>query len=148
MITMNRIATAFISLLLASSAFAQVAPGKWVNREIPQMTMNVESMGTGFSIVYEIPTPDGKMVRMTIKTPLDGSETPFLIDGKETGQTYAGKRVDARHSAGVVKMNGKVTGISKAELSADGKTITVENEIPAAAVGGKASKRVEHWDKR
>ena len=89
-----------------------------------------------------------KVVVQTCKTPLDGSETPFLINGKPTGQTYAGKRIDSRHTIGVIKMNGKPLGMSKAELSADGKTITVENDNAGASGGTSAGKRIEHWDKR
>ena len=84
---------------------------------------------------------------MTLQTPLDGSETPFLVNGKPTGQTYAGKRVDSRHTTGVIRMNGKALGTSKAELSTDGKTITVENDNTSGS-GGAAGKRIEHWDKR
>jgi hypothetical protein len=85
---------------------------------------------------------------MTLQTPLDGSETPFLINGKPTGQTYAGRRVDSRHTTGVIKMDGKPFGTSKAELSADGKTITVENDNTGAPGGTPVGKRIEHWDKR
>jgi hypothetical protein len=144
---MRRITVALLSLGMASLTCAQLAAGSWVNREIPQMTMSVVPMGSGYSITYHIVGTDGKTVTMTVQTPLDGSETPFLIDGKPTGQTYAGRRVDSRHTVGVVKMNGQTTATSKAELSADGKTITVENDIVAMA-GTKASKRIEHWDKR
>ena len=38
------------------------------------------------------------------------------------------KRVDATHTVTVLKMNGKPFGTSKATISADGRTLTVENE--------------------
>ena len=85
---------------------------------------------------------------MTLQTPLDGSETPFLIGGKPTGQTYAGKWVDGHHTAGVIKMDGEPFGTTKAALSADGKTITVENDNTAAVGGTPVGKRIEHWDKQ
>jgi len=145
---MKSIAVAVLALAMASEARAQVAVGTWVMRESPQISMVVDQMGSGFSIKYHLVGIDGKPVTMTLQTPLDGSETPFLINGKPTGQTYAGKRVDSRHTTGVLKMNGKPLGTSKAELSADGKTITVENDNTVASGGTPAGKRIEHWDRR
>ena len=145
---MRRATFAAFAVALTSPTHAQLAAGTWVLRESPQMSMVVEPMGSGYSITYHIVGNDGKRVTMTLQTPLDGSETPFLVNGKPTGQTYAGKRVDGRHTTGVIKMNGQLFGTSKAELSADGKTITVENDNIAAAGGNSAGKRIEHWDKR
>lgn len=145
---MRHLAVAVCAFALVSGAGAQLAPGTWVKRESPQISMVVEAAGSGFAITYLLSGGDGKRVLMTLKTPLDGSETPFLVDGKPTGQTYAGKRVDGRHSIGVVKMNGKSMATSKAELSADGKTITVENENTVASPGTPAGVQIEHWDKR
>lgn len=142
---MRRVAVAVFALLCASGAHAQLAAGTWVMREQPQISMVVVPAGSGYSITYHVIGADGKPVTMTLQTPLDGSETPFLINGKPTGQTYAGKRVDSRHATGVIKMNGRPFGTSDTELSADGKTITVVNDNTA---GGALGKRVEHWDKR
>ena len=141
---MRRVAVAVIAFAMTSGGYAQLAAGTWVMRETPQISMVVEPVGSGYSITYHMVGADGKPIRMTLQTPLDGSETPFLVNGKPTGQTYAGKRVDSRHSIGVVKMNGKAVATSKAELSTDGKTITVENDN----TDGSAGKRIEHWDKR
>ena len=141
---MRCVAFAVFAFWMASSACAQIPAGTWVKRESPEISMVVEAMGSGYSVTYRIVGGDGKLTTMTLKTPLDGSETPFLVNGKPTGQTYAGRRVDSRHTTGVIKMNGQPFATSKAELSTDGKTITVENDN-AGASGGK---RVEHWDKR
>ena len=145
---MKGIAVAVIVVAMASYAHAQVAAGTWVMRESPQISMVVRPMGSGYSITYRLLGRDGKPITMTLQTPLDGTETPFLINGKPTGQTYAGKRIDSRHTMGVIKMNGKPMGTSKAELSADGKTIAVENDNTSASGGTSAGKRIEHWDKR
>jgi len=141
---MKRIAFCVCSLLMAGMAQAQLAVGKWVKREMPQMTMVVEAMGTGYNITYRFPTADGKSTTMTLKTAFDGNETEFLINGKPTGQTYAGKRIDSHHVAGIVKMDGRTSATTKSELSADGNTITVEND--SAPMGG--GKQIEHWDRR
>jgi hypothetical protein len=42
-------------------------------------------------------------------------------------------------------MNGKVFGTSKATLSADGKTITVENDYTSTAGGLPKGKQTEIW---
>jgi len=42
-------------------------------------------------------------------------------------------------------MNGKEFGTSKASLSPDGKTITVENDFIASLGGNPAGKRTEVW---
>jgi len=141
---MKRIFFSVCALLMAGAAQAQLAVGNWVKREMPQMTMVVEAMGTGYNITYHVPTADGKSATMTLKTTFDGSETEFLVDGKPTGQTYAGKRIDSRHVNGIVKMNGRMSATTKSELSADGNTITVEND--STSMGG--SKQIEHWDRR
>jgi hypothetical protein len=126
---MRRLAVILFAFALATGACAQVAVGTWVMRESPQFSMVVDPIGAGYSITYHIVGSDGKSITMTLQTPLDGSETPFLIGGKPTGQTYAGKRIDSRHTAGVIKMNGKVFGTSKAELSADGR-VTAQPRLP------------------
>ena len=145
---MRRLALAVFAVAMTSGASAQLAAGTWVMRETPRVSMVVEPMGSGYSVIYHIVASDGKPITMTLQTPLDGSETPFLVNGKPTGQTYAGKRVDSRHTVGVVKMNGKPFATSKAELSADGKTITVENDTTATVGGNPAGRRIDHWDKR
>lgn len=133
-----------LSLLIAGVAQAQLAVGSWVSRENPKMTMVVEAMGAGYNITYRFPTADGKSATMTLKTTFDGNETDFLINGKPTGQTYVGKRIDSHHVTGIVKMDGRMSATTKSELSADGNTITVEND--STAMGG--GKKIEHWDRR
>jgi hypothetical protein len=52
-------------------------------------------------------------------------------------------RVDDRHYAGVVKMNGSPFGTSNGTFSADGKTLTVESVT--LLPGGKSTKVLEIW---
>jgi len=82
---------------------------------------------------------------MIVESPFDGREVPVLLDGKPSGETMAIKRLDDHHTVTVVKMNGKEFGRSKATLSPDGKTITVENEFIASLGGNPAGKRTEVW---
>lgn len=113
-----------------------------------QFSMVVDPIGSGYGITHHIVGSDVKQITMTLQTPLDGNETPFLIGGKPSGQTYAGKRIDSRNTSGVIRMNGKVFGRSKAELSADGRTSMAENDNTVASGGAPAGKRIEHRDKR
>ena len=82
---------------------------------------------------------------MVVESPFDGKEVPVLVGGKPSGQTMAIMQVDPRHTSTIVKMNGKPFGISKSTLSADGRTLTVENEFSSSAGGSPAEKTTETW---
>lgn len=58
------------------------------------------------------------------------------------------EKIDDRHTFTIVKFEGKQTGISKSELSADGKTITAENDYSVSGPQGSANNRIQHWDKQ
>jgi hypothetical protein len=70
------------------------------------------------------------------------------MNGKPTGETMAIKRVDAHHASTVLKMNGQQFGTSEATLSADGKTLTVRNDLTASGGGQQAGKHTEIWVKQ
>ena len=63
--------------------------------------------------------------------------------GKPTGQTMSAKRVDDRHYTGIVKQNGQPYLTSNATLSADGKTMTIEDTLT-----GTNQKVIETWVKK
>ena len=149
---MRRILVAF-SLLLAASGVRCEPPipaGTWVKRgAAASVTMTVEPVGTGARLTYRFKNPDPKaanILTMVVESKFDGSESEVLIDGKSSGETMAIRRIDANHTATVMKMNGKPFGTSKAELSADGRTLTVENEMHDAPDQKKLA--TEHWDKQ
>jgi hypothetical protein len=54
-------------------------------------------------------------------------------------------RVDDHHLSTVLKMDGKPFATSKAALSLDGKTLTVENIVTVAAQGQTVGKTTEVW---
>jgi len=60
---------------------------------------------------------------------MDGTDVPTLSGGKPTGQTMSAKRGDDRHFTGVVKQNGQTSLTNKATLSADGKSLMVEDTL-------------------
>lgn len=97
----------------------------------------------GFRLIYRITGQSD--VLMTVDSPMDGTDVPVLVAGKPSGQTMGIKRVDDRHAVSVQKMNGRPVGTSKSTLSADGKTLTVENEYTSAAGGASVGKQTETW---
>ena len=132
---------------LESSAHAQAGFGTWVRQAGPQapgqITMTVEACcDGGRRLTYQLSDSGHVMI---VESPFDGREVPVLLDGKPSGETMAIKRLDDHHTFTVVKMNGKEFGTSKATLSPDGKTITVENDFTASVGGNLAGKRTEVW---
>lgn len=129
------------------TAHAQVGVGTWVRQVGPatpgQITMLVEPCcNGGRRLTYRLVDLGQTMV---VESPFDGREVPVLLDGKPSGETMAITLVDPRHTVTIVKMNGKPFGISKSSLSADGKTLTVENDYSASVGGNPIGKYTEVW---
>jgi hypothetical protein len=107
------------------------------------MTMTIEACcNGGRRLVYRMV---GTQTVMTLESPFDGSDAPLLVGGKPSGETMGIKRVDDRHTITVLKMNAKAFGTSQAALSADGKTITIQNDYTSTAGGRPAGKQTEIW---
>lgn len=134
-------------VLLVRPVNAQIEIGTWLktsNTAAGGLTMTVEACcNGGRRLVYRVTGQSAPL--MTVESPMDGTEVPVLVGGKPSGETMAIKRVDARHTVTVLKMNGKDFGTSRATLSADGKTLTVENEVTFAAGGQTPGKQTETW---
>jgi hypothetical protein len=131
-----------------SSLQAQTGIGTWVQQRgasgTGALTMTVEACcNGGRRLIYRIESR-GTVV-MTVDSPMDGREAPVLVGGKPSGETMAIKLVDDHHTITVLRMDGKPFGTSKATLSADGKTLTVENEVTSAAGGQTPGKTTEVW---
>ena len=148
------LALVLITLLALGSAdvlFAQIGVGTWVRQSgsAPgDITMEVAACcNGGRRLTYRIKIGDATSV-MLVESPFDGTEVPVLVDGKPSGETMAIKTVDNRHWTVVIKLDGKPFGTSKGELSADGKTINVENNITFAAAGQQAGVQKEVWVKK
>lgn len=142
---MKRMAFVVCLLLsLSSAAWADsLWKGTWVQRE-PQkeghLMMTVEEVGTGWKITYKMAGQDapGSFVS-TVLTQLDG---------KPSGQTMAIKKIDSRHTVAVVKFQGKEMGISKGEISPDGKVLKVETDYADSNPTGQAGKQIQYWDRK
>jgi len=131
----------------ASPARAQLGVGEWVrtDKEGGGMTMTVAACCKGgYRLTYHVPIANGQPpLELTVDLPMDGTDVPTLSAGKPTGQTMSAKRLDDHHFTGVVKQNGKLSLTNTATLSADGKTLTVEDTI----AGGNV-KVTEVWTKK
>jgi hypothetical protein len=108
------------------------------------MTMSVAACcNGGYRLTYQVPAMGGQpAMLLTIDSPLDGTDVPTLIGGKPSGQTMAIKRVDDHHYTAVIKLNGQPTMTSTGVVSADNKTMTVEDVSPGR---GNGSKTIETW---
>lgn len=123
--------------------------GAWVLREPPQggrLIMTVEEVDTGWSLTYKVVGPDAPTSTVsTILTPLNGNEVPLLVNGKPSGQTMGIKRIDTHRTVTVLKFKGKETGVSKAEVSPDGKVLKVETDYVSSNPIGK---EIQYWDRQ
>jgi hypothetical protein len=150
MSTSSRLLVALLVLLGGVPTLsAQIGVGTWV-KDSSTLTMKVEPCcgSNGRRLTYTIPMSNTATVLMTVDSPFDGTEVPVLIGGKPSGETMAIKWVDDHHTFTVLKMNGKPFGTSKATLSADRKTLTVENDMSASVGGQQAGKSTEVWVKQ
>ena len=148
---MKRFAIVVLLATISSASSAQLAIGTWIKRPsaAPPMMMVIEPAGPGVKITYRMLGPNGAPLdqkTVTVVTALDGKESPVMVDGKETGQTMATQRIDPYHSSTIIRMQGKLFGTSKAELSPDGKTLTVENDM--SALNPSVGKQTEYWDRK
>ena len=148
---MKRVACVALLILSVCSLASAESPwkGTWVERkpvEQGRQTMTVEESGSGWKLTYKATSPKmGGMMVFTVVTQLDGKDAPVMAGDKPTGQSMAITRVDSHHTYTVLKLQGKKTGISKSELSADGKFLRVQNG-PLDASPDQMT-QVRYWDK-
>jgi hypothetical protein len=130
---------------------AQIGVGTWVKKATesqPGMTLKVENCcGGGRRLIYSIDMGSTAM-SLTLDSPFDGTDAPVLINGQPSGQTMAIKRVDDHHLISIIKLNGKQFATARGTLSADGKTLTVVNDVTSAVPGQAVGKTTEVWVKQ
>jgi len=133
----------------AIPAQAQIGVGTWVRKTSPatpgEITMTVEACCKGGRRLTWRIRMKGTDQLMVVESAFDGKEVPVLVGGKPSAETMAITRVDSRRTFAVVKMNGKPFGTSKSTMSADGRTLTVENDYSSSAGGNPAGKFTETW---
>jgi len=151
---MKRASFLLFILCLGSPVWAENSAwtGTWVLREEQpggQLTMKIEETNAGWKMTYKVVGPGAPGASdTTIVTMLDGKDVPVLLDGKPSKQTMGISKVDGRHTVNIIKFGGKEIGVSKAELSADGKLIKVETDYPESNLGAPAGKQIQFWDRK
>ena len=127
-------------------ARAQIGVGTWVQKSGAMVgtTLTVEECcDGGRRLTYRMTGTD---VVMIVESKFDGSDATVMLNGKASDQTMAINRVDDLHTVAVLKMKGQPYGTSKGTLSADGRTLTVENEMKMG--GQEPGKTTEVWVKK
>jgi hypothetical protein len=142
----------FVVCLLSLSSMVSADSlwsGVWVLREPPQggrLIMTVEEVNTGWNLTYKVVGPDAPASTVsTVQTPLNGKEVPLLVNGRPSGQTMGIKRIDPHRTVTVLRFKGKETGVSKAEISPDGKVLKIETDYVSSNPIGK---EVQYWDRQ
>ncbi|HSL03970.1 MAG TPA: hypothetical protein VK901_10580 [Nitrospiraceae bacterium] len=69
----------------------------------------------------------------------------LLVNGKPSGQTMGIKSIDPQRTVTVLMFKGKETGISKAEISPDGKVLKVEIDY---ANSNPIGKEIKYWGRQ
>lgn len=147
------VAALIVLLTISAGLEAQMVVGTWLRTPTKTapgvMTMTVEPCcGSGYKLTYRFVVGQQQTLLMTVSSPFDGREVPVMVDGKPSGETMAIKRIDDHHASTVLRMNGEPFGTSQSTLSADGKTISVVNDVTNAASGMPAGKTTETWVKQ
>ena len=141
------IATLLLILGWVRPAHAQIAVGEWVRTDAAGggMTMTVAACCKGgYRLTYRVPTGNGQPpMELTVDLAADGTEAPTMSAGKPTGQMMSLKRVDDRHYTGAMKMNGQTVLTNTVTISADGKSIAVEDTMT-----GSNQKTTETWARK
>ena len=147
----HRIALFVVCLLSLSSMVSadSLWSGAWVLRVPPQggrLIMTVEEVDAGWNLTYQVVGPDAPASTVsTVQTPLNGKEVPLLVNGRPSGQTMGIKRIDPHRTVTVLRFKGKETGVSKAEISPDGKVLKIETDYVSSNPIGK---EVQYWDRQ
>jgi hypothetical protein len=144
---------ALTALLVSASAFAaDPVVGEWkLNLEKSTFSDKAPKSATrvyaetadGTTLDQKMVGADGKETTMHTVTKLDGKDHP--VTGNPDADTVAGKRIDGLTSQFTLKKGGKVVGTVHRVVSADSKTLTVNNKGTHA--DGKAYNDTLEFDK-
>src|ERR1700693_4420964 len=131
------VAIALLStLFLGTTAFAADAvDGTWklniakskFSGTAPKSAMRVYTESAdGTTLDQKLVGADGKEMSMHVSLTYDGKDRP--ITGNPDADTRTGKAIDAHTTEFTLKKGGKVVGSVHRVVSADGKTLTVNNK--------------------
>ena len=144
---------ALTALLVSASAFAaDPAVGEWkLNLEkstfsdkAPKSATRVYAEGAeGTSLDQKMVGADGKESTMHVAYKYDGKDYP--VTGNPDADTVSAKRIDGLTTHFTLKKGGKVVGTVHRVVSADSKTLTVNNK--GTHSDGKAYNDTLEFDK-
>jgi hypothetical protein len=148
MIQKTLLVSAFCIALAGILCAADSELGTWIRTDAGSakgMIMKIETSGLkGRKLTYSLPA-QGQTIQMICDSPMDGSDTRVLMNGKPSGETMAIKRIDDHHMSSVMKVNGQIFGTSKGTFSADFTSLTVEDDFTSTGGGNAVGKVTETW---
>ena len=134
----------------ASRAAAADSPvGTWVRQAEPgqpEETMTIESWGIGHTKLGTATTDPAAVA--TIRSSLDGADSPILVNGHATTATVALTLLDEQHATKVTKVNLQPIGASMWTFSPDFETLTIEDDFAQPVPGTPAGKSTQHWTRK
>jgi hypothetical protein len=77
-----------------------------------------------------------------------GGEVPVLVNGMSSGQTMKIRKIDSHHTVAIMLFQGKEKSVSKAEISPDGKVLTIETDYTTSNPIGRAGTQIEYWNRQ
>jgi hypothetical protein len=118
--------TAFAADAIDGSWKLNVAKSKF-SGTAPKSATRVYTEGAdGSTLEQKMVGADGKEMAMHASLKYDGKDHPLI--GNPDADSGAGKAIDSHTSEFTLKKNGKVVGSVHRVVSADGKTLTVNNK--------------------
>lgn len=152
------VAISLFAVVSASAVRAQSNPlsGTWkLNLEKSKyepgpapksLTRTVDASAEGAKYSFEGVAADGKAIAYGFTVKFDGKENPITGAIPSGADSISIKRVDDHHYLATVKKGGKEVATSKASVSADGKTTTVDSTGTNAS--GAKVHEVQVFDKQ
>jgi hypothetical protein len=89
------------------------------------VTAVVTEQGQNLNVAVQGVDPDGKQISVKWSEPMKGGTRTYTQGAPPAGTTITSKRVDANTIDSTTTVNGKQTSTGRAQVSKDGKTITV-----------------------
>jgi hypothetical protein len=118
--------SAFAADAVAGSWKLNVAMSKFSGTAPKSVTRVYAETADGTTLDQKTVGADGKEMSMHVTIKYDGKDDP--ITGNPDADTVAAKALDAHTTHFTMKKGGKVVGTVHRVLSADGKTLTVNNK--------------------
>ncbi len=119
-------ATAFAADAVVGTWKLNVAKSKFSGTPPKNATRVYATSADGTSLDQKIVSADNKEMSMHVTIKYDGKDYP--VTGNPDGDSIAAKVIDAHTTDFTIKKAGKVVGTVHRVVSADGKTLTVNNK--------------------